>query len=187
MKQFAFLAFAFILFTSFSTPEEICLKPEEAKLYELLMKYRKQKNLPTIPLSYSLTKVAKMHTYDLYTNNPETAKCNMHSWSKMGSWTACCYTSNHAQAECMWNKPRELTEYKGDGFEIAARLVGSATAEQAMEGWKKSTGHNQVMINAGTWKRLEWNAVGIGITGKYAVIWFGSETDPDERMLLVCE
>jgi hypothetical protein len=55
---------------------------DERRLYNEIMDYRKSKNLPSIPLSKSLTYVAQMHSRDLAQNNPDQGKCNLHSWSK---------------------------------------------------------------------------------------------------------
>src|SRR4051812_17318311 len=86
--------------------EETCLSKEEAKLYDLIMKYRKEKKLPKIQLSISLTHVAQTHARDIMENSPNKGSCNMHSWSNKGKWSACCYTNDHAKSECMWNKPK---------------------------------------------------------------------------------
>ncbi len=166
---------SWLLFTSFSNTQ-FQLKPEEQRLYDLLNTYRKQKGLKAIPLSPSLTQVARLHVYDLVTNQPVKGKCNLHSWSNKGKWKSCCYTGNQASAECMWNKPKELTNYQGDGFEIAA-FATNMSAQVAIDGWKGSKGHNEVMINRGTWKKMNWQAVGVGISGDYAVIWFGIVAD----------
>jgi len=89
----------------------------------------------------------------------------------------------------MWNKPRELTNYKDDGFEIAC---GSSdpmykefvmSADYAFESWKGSFHHNNVMINADIWKDSKWNAIGIGIYNGFAVVWFGKSIDPDGEPL----
>lgn len=153
------------------------LSDEENKLYTLLMAYRKEMGLPSIPLSKSLTKVAQTHVKDLQQNYIFQDKCNMHSWSAKGKWTACCYTPNHAKATCMWNKPRELTTYKGNGYEIAFGIEGAeANAEEALEGWKQSAPHNALIANTGLWNET-WNAIGVGIFGGFAVVWFGNEVD----------
>jgi len=167
----------FLLFTSFerSDDETICLSIEEENLYEMLMKYRQSKDLPTIPLSASLTKVAQTHVYDLMENYKESSKCNPHSWSKKGDWSDCCYTSDHKKAKCMWDKPMEISGYASAGYEIVAWRFPEATAQHSMEGWQKSKGHNPVMINSGTWSKIKWNAVGIGIYKNYAAIWFGEK------------
>ena len=150
------------------------MSSEEIKLYKLLMEYRKEKGLPTIPISNSLNFVAQTHVKDLHENFIYSNSCNMHSWSDKGNWTACCYTSDHAQAKCMWTKPMELTSYKGYGYEIAH--IGGTTAESALNGWKNSSAHNAVIINEGLWQS-KWNAIGIGMYKSYSVVWFGRELD----------
>lgn len=155
------------------------LTEEEEKLYTLLMEYRQELDLPSIPLSKSLTYVAQTHVKDLQNNTPDQGECNMHSWSDKGEWTPCCYTPDHKQASCMWDKPRELTSYTGNGFEISHWSSGRATALGSLNGWKGSSGHNAVMINQGIWSSSTWNAVGIGIYGNYAVVWFGKNVDSE--------
>ena len=160
------------------------LSEEEMLLYDLVMEYRGQYGLPAIPLSESLTIVAQTHVLDLQKHRPFNNTCNMHSWSANGEWTSCCYTSDHAEAECMWNKPRELTTYSGNGFEIAHGYTvvplnseTSTSPSTALKGWKSSKGHNEVIINKGVWQMYRWRAVGIGMSQHFAVIWFGEEID----------
>jgi hypothetical protein len=154
------------------------LSNEETELYNLIMQYRYSKGLPKIPLSKSLTFVAQTHVRDLSNNKPDVGNCNMHSWSNNGNWTSCCYTSDHARAKCMWDKPSELTSYKGNGYEIAHGAHGAKpTAKSALAGWKSSSGHNAVMINQGVWSSHPWKAIGIGIYKGFAVVWFGEERD----------
>jgi uncharacterized protein YkwD len=164
-----------------SIPDEdrIKLSKAEKELYDIMMEYRSELNLKPIPLSLSMTKVAQIHSKDLFENRPHGGDCNMHSWSDKGDWTSCCYTSDHAQAACMWNKPKELTNYEGNGFEIAAGSSSSSiTPQLALSLWKNSPGHNTVIINSANWTR-EWKAIGLGIVGGYATVWFGREEDPD--------
>lgn len=159
-------------------PCSTALTPQEQELYSLVMEYRKSLGLGEIPLSPSLSFVAKTHVRDLEKHNPR-GKCNMHSWSADGKWSSCCYTSDHAQAKCMWHKPKELTGYSGYGFEISTVIFGAQmTPGQALRSWKSSAPHNAVMINQGIWRSHPWKAIGIGMYGKYAVIWFGKEADP---------
>jgi Cysteine-rich secretory protein family len=175
MKKSLFLLFLCCLGCCFSYSQ--VLTDEENKLYKLLMQYRKEKGLLEIPVSKALTLVAQTHAKDLQDNQPARENCNMHSWSARGKWSSCCYTADHAQANCMWNKPRELTSYTGNGYEIAhGEEDAAATAEKALDGWKKSAAHNAVIINEGIWK-AKWNAVGIGIYKGFAVAWFGNDID----------
>jgi uncharacterized protein YkwD len=170
-----------------NTPE-ICLSKEEKKLYDMIMAYRKSKGLKTIPLSLKLTQVAQAHARDLtdhYTFEGQDAKCNPHSWSDKGIWTGCCYTSDHREAACMWQKPKEIAGYTGDGFEIAYYSSADASAKEGLDGWKLSPGHNAMIINLNTWKTTEWNAIGIALYGHYGLVWFG-EVEDNSPPLKVC-
>lgn len=169
----------FIFLFSFSISDAQQCTNEEMKLYNMMMQYRKERGLPLIPLSKSLTKVSQIHVKDLMENYDHDNTCNMHSWSSKGNWTNCCYTRDHAKASCMWSKPSELTNYQGYGYEIAHWSSDEATALSALEGWKSSSGHHALIINEGMWNRT-WGAVGVGINGNYAVIWFGHETDSEK-------
>lgn len=167
--------------------EEVCLSKEELKLYNLIMDYRKKNKLEVIPISPKLTKVAQVHARDLadhYSFDPNN-KCNPHSWSKKGKWTSCCYTSDHKEAECMWNKPKEIAGYNGSGYEIAYYSSAGANAEEGLKGWKASPGHNPLLINSGIWEKLTWNAIGIGIYKEYGLVWFGESAD--STVIKVCE
>lgn len=150
----------------------------ERTLYEQVMAYRATRGLPAIPLSVSLTRVAQVHAADSEASGPPgNGACNMHSWSGNGAWNGCCYTSDHSNAACMWDKPRELTAYIGDGFEISAWTSGRMTADGALLQWQGSPGHNAVILNEGIWDQT-WRAIGVGIVGSYAHIWFGAVEDP---------
>jgi uncharacterized protein YkwD len=188
MKSFVLIAP--LVFLLIQSPEKkvdtkICLTAEEKKLYQLLMEYRKEKRLESIPLSPKLSKVAQIHAKDLSENHkPFDGTCNLHSWSKKGKWKPCCYTDDHKQAACMWSKPQEIAGYESNGYEISYYGGGGATAQDGINGWKESTGHNQVIINEGIWTKIKWNAIGIGIYKEYGVVWFGELED--KTQLSVC-
>jgi hypothetical protein len=148
----------------------------EKSLYQKIMAYRKKKGLPEIKISASLNKVAQMHAAELQADPPE-GKCNMHSWTGRFGEKKCCYTDDHKKAACMWSKPSEFTSYQGDGFEIAA--FNTAPNPDFLSGWQESPGHNAVIINEGIWQTHPWKAIGIGISGTYAVAWFGESADPE--------
>ncbi|MBL8344953.1 MAG: hypothetical protein JNN03_05895 [Rubrivivax sp.] len=141
---------------------------------------RARHGLLPVPLSRSLGRVADLHVRDLQAR-PPTGACNMHSWSAAGPWTPCCYTSDHAQARCMWSKPGEITggRYRGSGFEISAGGSGRMTPEVALNLWRGSTAHYGVIMNQGIWANSTWRAMGVGLSESYAVVWFGTEVDPD--------
>ncbi|MDO9257447.1 MAG: CAP domain-containing protein [Bacteroidales bacterium] len=161
---------------------EICLTQTEIELYKLINEYRAQKGLTEIKLSASLCFVAHTHAKDQTDNFKDGGRCNMHSWSKNASWSSCCYTPDHKKAKCMWDKPRELTNYQADGFEISFYSTYSysspeAFAKDILNGWKKSPGHNDVIMNKSIWKNMKWKSIGIGIYGEYADVWFGAVED----------
>jgi len=157
--------------------EEVCVSEAEMELYELINAYRSKKGLSTIPLSSALTRVSQFHVKDLMDHYKQSNRCNPHSWSRKGDWTSCCYTSDHKKAECMWNKPREISGYKSPGYEIAFWHSAAATPDAALLGWQNSPGHHALVINKGQWKRLTWQAMGVGIYREYSVVWFGELED----------
>lgn len=167
---------------------QVCASSEEMKLYELIMAYRKEKGLPPIPFSTKLTNVAQTHAKDLAENykfDPDN-KCNPHSWSKKGKWSSCCYTNDHKEAKCMWDKPKEIAGYESPGYEIAYFSSRGATAEEGLAGWQKSAGHNPLLINEGMWEKAQWKAIGIGLYKEYGVVWFG-ELEDEELVQGVCQ
>jgi uncharacterized protein YkwD len=160
-----------------------CLSKGEADLAILINKYRAEYRLSPIPLSASLSEVARIHCQDLATSDAYQGNCNLHSWSDKGKWSSCCYTPDHKHAACMWNKPRELTSYPGDGFEIAYFTTATyepagKLAEEILKAWKGSPLHNEIIINQGKWRSENWKAMGVGIWNGYATVWFGREDDP---------
>lgn len=164
-----------------------CLTANEAELARLVNEYRASLNLPAVPVSKSLTLVAQQHAWDSETNGtawpppPPGKACNMHSWTdrvnpalQEGTWTAVCYTGDHANAQGMWNKPGELAGYPGRGVENSFLGIG-ATPSGVLNAWKNSPGHNAVIIEQG-WDRPL--AMGVGMNGLYAHLWFGYVADP---------
>jgi len=166
---------------------EFTLNKAEADLYEMINDYRKEKGLEPVPLSRNLTYVAKLHSQDLAENFPYNKRCNLHSWSDHGPWTPCCYTDDHKKAPCMWYKPGELSNYPGYGYEIAYwtnEPLGPADyARKALAGWKRSPGHNTVIVNLGRWKEKDWKAMGVGVYKGYATVWFGEEEDRESLII----
>lgn len=152
--------------------------------------YRGSRGLPAIPFSRSMTQVAEAHALDL-SNSPDGGAayqrgrdsrglpCNLHSWSARGAWTPVCYTEDHHYAQAMWDKPREITGvYRDYGFEIGHWSSGAVTADGAVENWKSSSAHHAVIAEIGTWKDAHWQAMGVGVSGHVAFVWFGKVADP---------
>ncbi len=144
--------------------------------------HRQRNGLPAIPTSAKLNRVAAAHMDDLATHHPDTGThpangmpCNMHSWSAHGNWAPMCYTDNHAEAERMWSKPREIAGYAESGYEVSARGQRDAAAIVAI--WQGSPGHNEVLLNRGMWSNYTWRAVGAAKAGDYSCAWFGTLRD----------
>ena len=157
-----------------------CNKTEpglEYNLIETINNYRIEKKLEPIPESEALNIVAQAHIDDLINYYSINDSCNLHTWSENGNWTSCCYNSTHTMADCMWDKPKELTWYKSAGYEIAAYSSGEMTADLALSLWIESQGHHNLIINKDIWKDVKWKAMGAAIKDGYAVVWFGELTD----------
>ena len=163
------------------------LTEKEAKLYYMINAYRESLGLPKLSFSKSLTEVARAHVRDSNTYTPENQvdsrgmQGNLHSWSANGSWTPVVYTSDHHYMYDMWSKPREITNYTGNGYEISSWSSGMISPERALNLWKNSQGHNSIMTTQITgdadWSDLK--TMGVSIDGHYAHVWFGSDVDPD--------
>ena len=85
--------------------------------------------------------------------------------------------SRSCNADCV-SGGRELTNYKHYGFEIAHWNPSGPTASSALNAWKKSPAHKNMIINKENWSDNEWKAIGIAIYEEYAVVWFGM-VEPD--------
>ena len=144
---------------------------EEKRLYNMVNGYRDQYDLPSIPLSKSLSLVANRHVQDLHKNIGELT----HAWSN------CDYEAGVSKTyPCMWKAPQRLgTTYTGYGFENAHGGTGGylANADTSLSSWKSSKPHNAVILNQGIWQEHPWNALGVGIYQGYAVLWFGKKFD----------
>ncbi len=155
---------------------------KEAELSFLINQYREKEGLKTLSISKSLTEVARIHVKDSNQNHPETQvdergiEGNLHSWSKSNQWTGGAYTSDHKYANMMWSKPSELTDYNGNGYEIAVFSSVGMNPVLALDLWKNSPPHNAVITGEGSWNNLK--TFGVGIDGDYAFVWFGKEDDP---------
>jgi len=156
------------------------------QLATLINQYRQDNGLPEVPISGDLMAVALAHVMDLNANQPHTscgAGGNMHSWSDNpnwngttgdGAWKGCCYPSDHSNAACMWDKPKEITGYSSNGHEVAHWSSGTPTPQSALSSWKASTAHNAVILNQAIWANQQWNALGAAVGGHYACAWFGT-------------
>ena len=153
-------------------------------LVDLINAYRKENRLHAVPISAKLTLVAATHVKDLAEKEPHK-QCgnNLHSWSQSKHWTGGCFNLQDKRTwPMMWNKPKEIAGYAGRGFENSATGVRngepSLEPEAALDLWKNSQGHNDLLLNRGTWAKRIWRAVGAVCNQGYACAWFGDVADP---------
>jgi len=156
-----------------------CASPEEMKLYKLISDYRRIHKLAPLPLSRSLSYVARIHAMDISFNRPDFGGCNPHSWSAKGNWKACCYARDNNRLKCMNEKPKEITGYKYKGWEMVYSGGEEARAEDAFDLWKGLGLTNDYLLNTGKWAN-PWRAIGIGFYGEYASVWFGEGDDTEK-------
>jgi len=151
--------------------------PPDTTLAQLINNYRQQNRLPAIPISSKLMQVASTHISDLRAYRPENnCAANFHSWSTHGTWTGGCYKADdNSTWSIMWDKPKEIAGYPDKGYEIA--YAGSSAAQDALNSWKSSSPHNDVMLNKGQWQPFQWKALGAAYGGGYACAWFGATSD----------
>jgi uncharacterized protein YkwD len=188
---FATLLLPQLAFAQLAVPPNTgnCLNPQEAELLRLVNEYRQQNGLPAVSASLSLASVGQWHVWDLMANSPAGGACNMHSWSnaRPTQWQGMCYTADHAQAQQMWSKPAQITanRYTSAGYENAAAGSAGISAATALNLWRNSSAHNDVILNRGIWAQFPWRAMGAGMFGNFAVLWFGTANDP-QGTITVC-
>ena len=167
--------------SNFNINTPLSLREEE--LAKKINDYRKSKGLKPLKVSKSLTFVARTHNNDqnLYYNenwkDQRGIPANLHSWSNHGKWKPVMYTPDHKYQEGMWNKPKELTNFKVDGYEISAMsdFTTDDAASRALNIWKNSQGHNKVIVGEDDWNTI--SVMGVSINGGYADIWFADESN----------
>ncbi len=162
-------------------PSSFCISETEMKLYKMINEYRNRFDLPPIPLSRSLCFVASSHVKDLFLNHPDQAPCNFHSWSAKGHWKPFCYPRDENKKNSVWDKPKEITSYKGKGYEIVYWENNPVTIDSIIPFWRSIDYFNNFLLNSGKWEGKNWNALGIAIYENYATAWFGEVPDQMEE------
>lgn len=160
----------------YTDTSEDSIDAKEQELYDLIMAYRQANGLESIPLSKALTITAGRHALDTVYN---MGSYSGHSWSD-----APYDSSNSATYRNMWDAPERVgTGYTSNGYEITYGYTGTNVAvfdvdpTSALQGWKGSPGHNNVILNKADWSQITWKAIGVGIHKGIAHVWFGAETD----------
>jgi uncharacterized protein YkwD len=162
-----------------TTAPEVRRQPEELwRLVDLMNALRRSRGLPEAPLSPRLTVVAFEHVKDLIHNRPHAAGGSLHSWSPGAFWSGGVYRPEEKTTwPVMWDKPREIAGYDGYGFEIAASNIDDA--DHALQAWRSSPAHLDVILSRGVWSnpRWRWKAMGAVFYRGFACAWFGPAED----------
>ncbi|MCK5415808.1 hypothetical protein KAI92_00080 [Candidatus Parcubacteria bacterium] len=171
--------------------EDYCVSDRELELAKLVNNYRESRGLRRVPVSKSLSYVAKLHTVDQENYFTQTYGhfkygCSGHSWTKHGAWSGCCVVLSSASSfRCASEKAYKLTDYPGEGYENSYWSSGdwdyNDSPKELLRGWKNSHGHNILMIEAEGWSGYNFQSMGVAITGNYANLWFGQEPDPNRE------
>lgn len=163
-----------------------CAETEEERLGRLINEYRATAGLRVVPIGIHMSTVARAHARDSAVSSSNNGECNLHSWSGNTfdglEFSSCCYTSDHKESACMWNKPKEMTSLSGNGYEISAQGYGSV--DDALSGWKSSSGHNTVIMNEGIWAQYQWRYMGVGVSDsdtRWYHVWFYAEDDDSPK------
>ncbi len=140
--------------------------------------YRVNHGKPEIPQSSALCTVARMHAEDLQDNRGtlRSSECSVNSWSATSWFDSCCYKNDNSNAECMWEKARQLSDYTGLVYESVA--LDGKSPEEVVKLWQNSTGHNELMLEKAQWKGSRWKSIGAAYVKGQATLWFGAEEDP---------
>ncbi len=166
-------------------PAWFCITEDEYALFKDINEFRKSNFLNPVPLSKSLSYVARQNVNDLNLNKPFNSDCNFHSWSEGGKFEGCCFRKKNPDFSCVRNKPKELTKYKGEGYELVYWENGQAFSDAAMDEWKTITPSKDIILNRANWNDLSWNAMGVAIEGNFALLWFGIVKDTESE-ITVC-
>ncbi len=182
-KQFLVILFFLSVVGSLSAqtdktiPSEFCISAEDNKLYESINLFLIENGQKELSLSKSLSYVANLHITDLLQNHPDTSICNLSSWSDKGEWTACCYNKYVPNQDCMWDKPKELTNFKYRGYELALFFEEDFTSDTVMQLLLSSNAVIDMLLTKGDYSKKKWVCMGLAINKEYASIWFAQRAD----------
>jgi hypothetical protein len=191
--SFASLAFLVLLTSKLfgqiqlgTVPENLCLNQNEFLLYKSVNEYRNKLALDAIPLSKSLSYVAKLHARDLSENYPFGEDCNMYSWSDKGEWEPFCYPADQNRNNDIKDKAKEISSYSGKAYEITYWDNTDDTYDKIISFWNSIPYTSAIISNTDKFADIEWKSIGVGIQDGYVLLWFGKAAD-EETNLVLCE
>ena len=167
-------------------PQDYCISQQEYRLYNLINNYRSRLALDAIPLSKSLSFVARTHAKDLSAHYPIGDGCNMHSWSDKGNWKAFCFPQDQNRKNDVKDKAKELTNYPGKAYELTYWENSKADVAFVLDFWNSIPYTGDMISNINKWSKKEWKSMGVGIQDGYVLVWFGQSVDV-EVSTQICE
>ena len=167
-------------------PQDFCISQQEYRLFTIINNYRTRLALNTIPLSRSLSFVAKTHAKDLAANFSSSDDCNMHSWSDKGNWKPICFPEEQNRKNDVKDKAKELTNYPGKAWEITYWENSEADLDFVLDFWNSISYTANMISNTEEWSKKEWKSIGIGIDDGYVLVWLGMQADI-EVSTIICE
>jgi len=167
-------------------PQDFCISQQEYRLYTLINEYRARLALDAIPLSRSLSFVARTHAKDLAANYPIGDGCNMHSWSDKGNWKAFCFPKDQNRKNDIKDKAKELTNYPGKAYELTYWENSEADVAFVLDFWNSIPYTGDMISNINKWSKKEWKSMGVGIQDGYVLVWLGQSVDV-EVSTQICE
>ena len=172
--------------TDSKIPQDFCISQQEYKLYSLVNTYRAKLALEAIPLSKSLSYVAKIHAADLSKNYSSDDDCNMHSWSDKGTWKAFCFPADQNRRNDIKDKAKKIANYPGKAWELTYWENADADVGFVLEFWNSIPYTSSMIVNTGKWADKEWKSMGVGIQDGYVLLWLGEKVDL-EVSTQICE
>jgi len=167
-------------------PEDFCMTQDEYRLFSLINEYRTKLALNTIPLSKSLSYVAKTHAKDLAGNFNPASDCNMHSWSDKGNWKPFCFPKDQNRKHDVKDKAKELSNYPGKAWELTYWENSKADLDFVLDFWMSIPYTADMISSSNAWEKKEWKSMGVGIQDGYVLVWMGTDVDV-EISTLICE
>jgi len=161
-------------------PQNVGKSGECNELEDLVNKERRGSGLRPLHCDPHMRWVANRHIDDAIEGAkknlawPKERGCNAHSWLVK---FPCCYTGDHDNPDCMWDKPLELSGWDDrSGFEISVSSDSpdwTWTPAAALSQWKSSPLHYDVIMGRGIWSDLK--TVGCALRNQYGHCWFSKK------------
>lgn len=77
----------------------------------------------------------------------------------------------------MWDKPKELTNFKYRGYEIAMFFEESYNADSVMQLLLSSNQVINMLLSKNDYSKKKWVCMGLALNQNYASIWFAQRAD----------